>query len=499
MLPPSLVLSTSSVLQEAGLESLLALLEQMIVSNAIDFKQLLDMLQQKADQSEGKQAIANVAKCIGVISAATTPGNRQEVVGNLLASLEAASNSLAGPRPVVLSLLVSGDLGRIFDYTTIDGVAARILSIHMSSFDIENEEIKHAASYALGRASIGSPTFFLPSIVEALDTSDAKRQYLLLSSLREFIQCQKKGGGPSVADSIPIILPQLLARCSDPDEGARSMVAECLGSLTCVQPASMLAKLQTLINEHSAINATDGHVPEEDTTSQENALICWTAASSIKHAIAGKAAMSDLNAAMPDFLKLLQQEEVSVQNSALLMVYSAVHHMPQLVAAYMKELIMPSMYKVAELKLKRVVDLGPFKHTVDDALPLRKTSMSIFVTCLEKLPGSLDIAAFMPVLAKALADLEDVQLQAHQIVVTMSHRHPTYLVAAVDDFVPAFETMFMDKTFKRKTANKTGTELERAKEWIKSGMRALLSMSKLEGVLRYVVLAFLLKPLVVVI
>uniref|UniRef100_A0A7S1D7C7 TATA-binding protein interacting (TIP20) domain-containing protein n=1 Tax=Cyclophora tenuis TaxID=216820 RepID=A0A7S1D7C7_CYCTE len=114
---------------------------------------------------------------------------------------------------------------------------------------------------------------------------------------------------------------------------------------------------------------------------------------------------------------------------------------------------------------------------------MRKSAMSIFATCLEKQPGSLDLATFMPVLAKALADLEDVQLQAHQIVVTMSQRHPTYLVAAVDDFVPAFETMFMDKTIKRKTANKTGTELERAKEWIKSGLRALLAMSRLEGVL----------------
>merc|ERR1712083_580281 len=122
--------------------------------------------------------------------------------------------------------------------------------------------------------------------------------------------------------------------------------------------------------------------------------------------------MGQLAQYMPSFLKLLEQKELGVRNAALLMVYSAVHHMPQLVAGLMKDLIMPSLYEVAELKLERKVDLGPFTHKVDDALPLRKASLSIFATCLEKLPASLDITAFMPVLAKALADVEDVQLQA---------------------------------------------------------------------------------------
>jgi len=129
--------------------------------------------------------------------------------------------------------------------------------------------------------------------------------------------------------------------------------------------------------------------------------------------------------------------------------------------------------------LKKVVDLGPFKHTVDDALPLRKSALSIYATCLENLPGSLDIAAFMPVLAKALGDAEDVQLQAHQIVISMCQHHPNYLVVAVDSFVEPLE-----KTVNKKTSQKTGTELERANEWIKSGLRTMLALSRIEGVMK---------------
>mmetsp|Transcript_4617 Transcript_4617/g.7695 ORF Transcript_4617/g.7695 Transcript_4617/m.7695 type:complete len:1340 (-) Transcript_4617:522-4541(-) len=484
-LPPALVLSTSSLLQEPALDSLLKLLEQMVVSGSVEFAELADLVSSSMDLPVlGKHAVANLAKCVGVITAATTLENRQEVVSDLLTYVEGAGSPTnpAAVRKVVLNLLVSGNLGRVVDYSTMDGVADRIQAIYLGAFDSSSEEIKHAAAYALGRAAIGSQSVLLPAMVSTLENSDQKKQYLLLSAIREFIQCQLKTGGKGLSASIPVILPNLLNHTSDAEEGSRTMVAECLGSLTCVQPTEMLQTLQELVKEHSAISAEGGHITTEgDETSKKNALVCWTAVTSVKHAIAGKASVTDLTRAMPVFLELLKQEEVTVRSAALLMVYSSVHHMPQVVSSFMKESIMPALYDVSQLTLKRIVDLGPFKHTVDDALPMRKSAMSIFATCLEKLPGSMDIAAFMPILAKALGDLEDVQLQAHHIVITASQKYPTYVVAAMENFVPPLETMFMDKTFKKKTANKTGSELERAKEWIKSGLRALLVMSKLEG------------------
>lgn len=484
VLPPTLALSTSSLLQEPALESLLNLLEQLIVSNAVDFVELFNKLKEKSTaESLGKHAVANLAKCMGVVTTATTAKNRVGVVSDMLAFMEEAGSpsSPLEVRQLVLNLLISGDVGRVTDYSSMNGFACRIQATYLRSFDSSSEEIKHAGAYALGRAAIGSQSVLLPSIVDTLENSDHKKQYLLLVALREFIQCQLKDGGDRLAPSIPVILPQLLNHTSDAEEGARTMVAACLGSLTCIQPSHILPKLQQLVVEHSAIVAEGGHIAEDDETSKKNALVCWTVLTSVKHAIAGKASIAALAPAMPVFLELLKQEEVSVRGAALLMVYSSVHHTPQLVASLMKDSIMPALYAVAELKLTRIVDLGPFKHTVDDALPMRKSAMSIFAICLEKIPGSMDVAAFMPILANSLGDLEDIQLQAHHIVITASQKYPNIMVAAMDHFVPALETMFMDKTFKKKTANKTGTELERAKEWIKSGLRALLAMSKLEG------------------
>lgn len=179
---------------------------------------------------------------------------------------------------------------------------------------------------------------------------------------------------------------------------------------------------------------------------------------------------------MPTFLGLLQDDDLAVKNIALLMVYSAVHNTPQLVVPHMKEQILPQIEELAQLNMERKIDLGPFKHTVDDALPLRKAALSVFATCLEKCPSSLDVPAFMPVIAKALGDVEDIQLQTHQIVLTMCSRYPIALVGAADSFVAPLE-----KTVNKKKGQKTGTELERVYEWIKSGLRVMIAISKLDG------------------
>lgn len=481
VIPNALVLSTSPLLQDLALDSLLALLEQIVLSNAVESGEMLSMLRERLKEEKiGKHAIYNLAKCIAIITATTTPENRQGVVNETLVLLDKMetpddANEL---RRVQLALLVSGDLGRMVDLSTLsDGVAERLQKIYVEYFLSSSEELKHAAAYALGRASVGSQSVFLPVIVNTLDEKNQKKQYLLLSALREYIKCSfVQSGGEGIASTLPVILPHLEQHCKDDEEGVRTMVAECFGSLTCMQPQTMLKKLRELQDSHSEIAAPGGVVAAEDAKSKENALVCWTVATSLKLAIAGKVDPAELSNYMPGFLKLLQQEELSVRNAALLMTYSAVHHMPQVVAGLMKEDIMPSLYDVAELKLERKVDLGPFKHTVDDALPLRKASLSIFATCLEKLPASLDIAAFMPVLAKALGDVEDIQLQAHHIVISMCMRQPTYLVAAVETFVEPLE-----KTMHMKPGQKTGTELERLNDWIKSALRAMLALSKLDG------------------
>lgn len=348
---PALVLSTSPLLQDSALDSLLAFLEQLVISDAIAFPELLRLLRSRAETEEklSKLPLSSLAQSIAVITAATTPENREGVIADILSSLEGAGDAMddAATRQMILSLRASGDLGRVVDFSTMNGVAERLQAIYLGSFNSSSEEIKQAAAYALGRAAVGAQSVLLPAIVDALEKNNQKKQYLLLSALREFIQCHLQSGGDAIVPAVPVILPHLINHCVDEEESVRTMVADCMGALTCLQPAGMLVTLRDLIAEHSEIVAPGGHVADDgDEKSKTNALACWTALTSIKLAIAGKASASDLAVFMPDFLKLLDVEELSVQNAALLMVYSSVHHMPQLVSGMMSELIVPRLQEV---------------------------------------------------------------------------------------------------------------------------------------------------------
>jgi len=85
----------------------------------------------------------------------------------------------------------------------------------------------------------------------------------------------------------------------------------------------------------------------------------------------------------------------------------------------------------------------------------------------------------MPILAKALEDVEDVQLQAHQILISTCSRYPDETVAVVETFVAPLE-----KTMNKKTGNKKGAELERATEWVKSAVRVMIVLSRVTDAMK---------------
>lgn len=477
MLEPALVLTVSSLLQDYALQSLVEFFKQLLLSSAMEFNELLSLLQQRLKKGVVKQGIYNLAECIAAITATTTADNRKVVLGNLLGSLE-SSGTPSEPdalREVQLNLVITGDVGRMVDVSAENGAVERLKAIYTGYFDSTSEDLKQAAAYALGSAAVGSQSNFIPAIVAKFD-GDKKQLYLLLAALREFIRCSKESNSSKLASTISEILPPLERTCAEDEEGVRTMVAECLGSLACLQPEILLPKLQDLLSVHCNIAAPEGSIEEGDVESKKNSLVCWTVATSIKLAISGKIEHSMLAQYMPSFVKLLEQKEIHVRTAALLLVYSAVHHMPQVVSGLLKDSVFPHLFEVSKLKMARVVDLGPFKHTVDDALPLRKAALSIFATCLDSVPGSMDITAFMSVLAQALGDAEDIQLHAHQIILSMCSKNPGAIVGAVDSFVDP-----LDKTLRKKPGQKTGTELERLNDWIKSALRVILALGKVEA------------------
>lgn len=83
---------------------------------------------------------------------------------------------------------------------------------------------------------------------------------------------------------------------------------------------------------------------------------------------------------LPEFLKRLEDADHQVRKEAVLLLGAAAHARPTLAAPCLPASL-PLLLKLTSVdkSLVRIVDLGPFKQTVDDGLSMRKHTFE----CLE--------------------------------------------------------------------------------------------------------------------
>ncbi len=345
LLPAIMLLGTSSSIQKKAFDSLLAVYKKVMVCQIVGFSELMASLHSKLpkvpqtseekesqNDSTTKKVIGNIAICMATITAVASEEERKDVVSNLMTSLESkiTAENLYNS---ILALRMSGDLGCIIDLNTIENVGQKLQAIYFNSLDSSFEDVKHSAAYSLGRACVGSIDTFLPSILSELQKNQDKKKLLLLSSLREMILCHTLGFGSDIGPILAQIIPCLKAYFTDKEEGVRTMVADCMGSLACLKPDDILPQLVTLMSQ------------------SDDALVHWTTATAIKWTILSACDEKNLAPFMPEFLKLLQAEDLKVKNAALLMVFTAVHHNPQLILPSMEEQVQPILLEVSILIL----------------------------------------------------------------------------------------------------------------------------------------------------
>ena len=119
----------------------------------------------------------------------------------------------------------------------------------LESFSSQIEEIKSAASYALGYLSLGNLQKYIPFILQEID-ANLKRQYLLFNSLKEIISYESTNpnGLEALNPYINDIWNILIKHCECSEEGTRNVVAECLGKLTLLNPENLMSKLQSYLD-----------------------------------------------------------------------------------------------------------------------------------------------------------------------------------------------------------------------------------------------------------
>ncbi|KFQ56748.1 Cullin-associated NEDD8-dissociated protein 1 [Nestor notabilis] len=391
-----------------------------------------------------KQAYYSVAKCVAALSSAC-PKEAPATVNQFIQDVKTPKSSSAVK---VLAFLSLAEMGR----TTNLSAQRELRTVILEAFTSSSEEVKSAASYALGNVSVGNLKEYLPFMLKEIG-SQPKRQYLLLHSLKEVISASPADGlKPYVED----IWALLFKHCECTEEGTRNVVAECLGKLTLVNPSELLPRLKNQLPSGSP------HARS-------------TVVTAVKFTIADQPQPIDalLKGCIGDFLKTLQDPDLNVRRVALALFNSAAHNKPSLIRDLLPA-VLPSLYNETKVRreLIREVEMGPFKHTVDDGLDVRKAAFECMYTLLESCLDRLDIYEYLNHVEDGLKDHYDIRMLTFIMLARLSTLCPSAVLQRLERLVEPLRATCSTKV----KAGSVKQEFEKQDELKRSAMRAVAAL-----------------------
>lgn len=183
--------------------------------------------------------------------------------------------------------------------------------------------------------------------------------------------------------------------CEAEGDAARNVAAECLGKLSVSDPAKYLPRLQvsrptvpvSLPEWFDALPRCQVRLQSPSTRSR------LTSMSALRFTLTDTSAVFDeeLGPFLVDFLSHIHDADLTVRAIALSALNSAAHNKAAMLVDVLPSLL-PGLYSetVVDPKLVRYVEMGPFKHRVDDGLETRKVRVrTLILPCLASVDHKL--------------------------------------------------------------------------------------------------------------
>merc|ERR550537_213333 len=99
------------------------------------------------------------------------------------------------------------------------------------------------------------------------------------------------------------------------------------------------------------------------------------------------------------------------------------------------EEILPDLYKETTIKLKREVEMGPFKYPVDDALDNRKAAFECMYTVLQSCMDRVNIFQFLDHIEIGLKDVPDIKMLTYLMVLRLVHINPNAIMLKLESIL----------------------------------------------------------------
>ena len=370
-----------------------------------------------------------------------------------------------------------------------DAVAASFEALVRDVFETRvDESFLTAAAFALGGACAGvaDRARFLPVVVAGASSSssDARASYAFLISAREAVRNTSSSFTETETKSLVECLLQNAERAEE--EGARAVVAECLGRLAARdENAALVARLEADANDASA-------------AAGRRAVAVDAAKHALTHARFATDDSLDLVSRFVNETTLAKETDARTRVAAMRALSAAAHaDADALCSSRLADWIArvaPALFAQTpvDASLVRVVDLGPFKHTVDDGLETRKAAFECLATLLDAFRESAEIqteiargeedflarapSGFARGVAAAAAlgaaDHYDVKIVAHGLVCALAKGSPLG-TEALREVLPDLCVAFRGTLTAKLKSDAVKQEMDRADDLARSCLRAV--------------------------
>ncbi|KAK8932419.1 Cullin-associated NEDD8-dissociated protein 1, C-terminal part [Metarhizium anisopliae] len=479
LLGPALVILASLTPSHADVtvsKDMVAALCQLLKSHfaGIALDQLLELVARIGESGASQTLMQGLLKDVSISGDPSVVG---KVIGTLLVTgdtsagvsvdsfiSELENSSKTGDEArVSLALAVLGETGM-----RLGSSSPMRPDLFLRQFHSEPDKVSLAAAIALGRAGSGNPSEFLPIILENMQAG-GNTQYLLIQSIKEILLSIAVQSVDIREYAVPIW--DQLRKASETADN-RVVCAECVGRLVILDPSSFMTKLQVflLIETEFFFVANSYQALLKDTSSGIRGM----AVQAVRYALpeSDEAFDNELKNYLIDMLLvMLQDTDTEIRRLAMSTLNSAAHNKPDLILPHLGEL-MPFVLGESIIKpeLVKEVMLGPFKHTVDDGLEVRKSAYETLYALMETAFTRINNIDFYDRVVAGLKDDNDIRQLCNLMVSKLIVIDPDETARRLDSIAEAYRGVLSIKL----KDNAVKQDVEKQEEANKSVLRVTL-------------------------
>jgi cullin-associated NEDD8-dissociated protein 1 len=462
-LAPAIVKLLSSPLTQGAAAGEAASVLGVIARGSGDASKLFETLTAAAAAADSG-ALTNLSTAVGVVvEAERDEKKRASYVATCVKMAESPT-----PAQALAGVACLGDIGRFVKLSALGGVTVLEKNLARGS-----EDLKAAAATALGRtASSDAGADVLKSLVTAVQAGGADL-ILRLRALRDcFVTISAAGANAAPAALQAVsndLFVALVRHASSDNESVVEAVSECIGRLAHAAP--------------TVVGAVKDALPKLE--EGPRAAVLSSVRFTMSH-VATPQLDEAVRVNLPALLAYLNKSEgVRVRRAAVQLLTAAAYNRPSFIDNdTVRTQTFPQLLDatVVDKSLIEVIDLGPFKHTVDRGLDLRKQAfecLSVFADSVNRPRGILEstgrIDSVVTHLTSSLKEPEtdfDCWASARNTLVKLA-RNPTgaaAIAAKADDLATNLKAMVSLKI-------KEGQEKDRVDDAVRGAIVCALRIS----------------------